>query len=58
MSTQRKRVSKKPKRKGKIVVKQKAELRKKNAQPQDSLKQAKTKVPDNGAVFKIKIKKK
>lgn len=59
MSTPRKRVSKKPKRKGKIVVKQKAQLRKKSAHEPDTIPQMAAQMPRNAApVFKVKIRHK
>ena len=58
MPTPKKRTSKRPKSKGKIVVKQKAELRKKEVQPKDSLKRVHSTLRDNGVSFKVKIRKK
>lgn len=47
------------KRKGKIKVSQKARVRKKSEQPKgDSIKPTRTIQNDNGAVFKIKLRKK
>lgn len=59
MPTPKKKRSSK-KQSGKIVVKQKAELRKKEVQPKDSLRNLKTKriIPDNGVTFRVKIKQK
>lgn len=60
MTTPKKKKRSSKKQSGKIVVKQKAELRKKEVQPKDSLRNLKTKriIPDNGVTFKIKIKRK
>ena len=48
------------KRKGKIKVSQKARVRKKSEQTKDTMPQMPIKkiVPDNGATFKIKIRRK
>lgn len=45
-------------RKGKIKVKKSAQLRKKNEQPKGRIMPTKTILTDNGATFKVKIRKK
>lgn len=56
--TKRKKPTKKAakKRKGKIVVKEKVRLRKKNDTPRDTMPVQPPR--DNGAVFKIKVRRK
>ena len=61
MATPKKNRSKAKKRKGRIVVSQKAKIVKKGGQTakKDTLPNAPTPMPrNNGAVFKVRIKKK
>lgn len=61
MATPKKKRSKAKKRKGRIVVSQKAKIVKKGTQTakKDTLPNTPTPMPrNNGAVFKVKIKKK
>lgn len=46
------------KAKAKIKVTQKARVRKKSEQPKDTMKKAPVRVKSNGAVFRVKLRKK
>jgi len=60
MATQKKKRSKPRKKKGSVIVSQKAKIVKKGAQTakKDTLPNAPTKIPSNGATFKVKIRRK
>jgi len=61
MATQKKKRSKPRKKKGSVIVSQKAEIRKKGAQTakKDTLQRMDAQMPRTaGTVFKVKIKKK
>ena len=60
MATPKKKRYKAKKRKGRIVVSQKAKIVKKGGQmaKKDTLPNAPTKIPSNGATFKVKIRRK
>lgn len=60
MATQKKKRSKPRKKKGSVIVSQKAKIVKKGGQTakKDTLPNAPTKIPSNGATFKVKIRRK
>lgn len=55
----KKPVVKAKKRKGKVVIKETAKVRKKGSEKRDTIPKMETQLPrDNGAVFRVKIKRK
>lgn len=54
----KKTVSKPRKRKGKVVVRESVKVRPKTTEKRDTMIIAPTRVPDNSATLKIKIKRK
>lgn len=59
MATPRKRVSKKPKKKGKVIIRESAKIVKKDSVRNDTLPKAPARMyRDTGANFKVKIRRK